>query len=147
MNPRPVLHLVSFLLMVLGAAMLSCVGVGWMHGDPASVLWGMALAAALTMAGGIVMWATTRHEMELSTRDGIGVVTFGWLAACLAGSLPYLLTQSTPAFVDALFETVSGLTTTGASIIPDPSLLPRSVLFWRALTSFFGGMGLSLIHI
>ncbi len=147
MNPRPVLHLVSFLLMVLGAAMLACVGVGWMHGDPASVLWGMALAAALTMVGGVIMWATTRHEMELSTRDGIGVVTFGWLAACLAGALPYLLTKSTPTFVDALFETVSGLTTTGASIIPDPSLLPRSVLFWRALTSFFGGMGILVLCV
>lgn len=147
MNPRPVLHLVSFLLMVFGLAMLVCAGVGWLHGDPAYSLWGIGMAALITTGGGIVMWAMTRHEMELTTRDGIGVVTFGWLAACLAGSLPYLLSQSTPHFLDALFETVSGLTTTGASIIPDPALLPRGVVFWRALTSFFGGMGILVLCV
>ena len=147
MNPRPVLHLVSFLLIVLGLAMACCVGIGWTQGDPAAALRGMAWASALTTLCGVVMWGTTRHEIELSTRDGIGVVTFGWVAACLVGTLPYLLTQSTPSFIDALFETVSGLTTTGASIVPDPGMLPRSVLFWRALTHFFGGMGILILCV
>ena len=147
MNPRPVLHLVSFLLMVLGLSMAFCMGIGWIHGDARDALIGMGRAAALTTAAGLALWATTRHEAELSTRDGIGVVTFGWLAACLFGTLPFLLTSSAPSFVDALFETVSGLTTTGASIIPDPGLLPRSVLFWRALTHFYGGMGILVLCV
>lgn len=147
MNPRPVLHLVSFLLMVLGVAMGVCVGVGWLHSDPSRALWGMGAAAGLTAGLGLLLWAGTREEIDLTTRDGIGVVTFGWLAACLVGTLPYLLTGSTPSFMDALFETVSGLTTTGASIIPDPALLPRSVLFWRALTHFFGGMGILVLCV
>jgi trk system potassium uptake protein TrkH len=147
MHPRPVFHLVSFLLMVLGLAMALCAGVGWIHGDPIAPLRGMALASALTILSGVLMWGTTRHEVELTTRDGIGVVTFGWVAACLGGTLPFLLTHSTPTFIDALFEVVSGLTTTGASIIPDPALLPRSVLFWRALTHFFGGMGILVLCV
>ncbi len=147
MHPRPVFHLVSFLLMVLGLAMGLCLGVGWMHDDPGLALKGMALASALTLLSGAVMWATTRHDVELTTRDGIGVVTFGWISACLVGTFPFLLTKATPSFLDALFEVVSGLTTTGASIIPDPALLPRCVLFWRALTHFFGGMGILVLCV
>lgn len=147
MNPRPVLHLVSFLLMVLGGAMALCLGVGWVHGDPTRALWGMGAAAGFTLAGGVALWAGTRGVIDLTTRDGIGVVTFGWLAACLVGALPYLLTGSIPSFLDAVFETVSGLTTTGASIVPDPALLPRGVVFWRALTSFFGGMGILVLCV
>lgn len=147
MHPRPVLHLVSFLLIVLGLAMALCTGVGWLLGDTAEVIRNMELSAAITLAFGVILWAITRNDIELSTRDGIGVVTFGWFSACLVGTLPYLLTGSTPGFTDALFEVVSGLTTTGASIIPDPALLPRSVIFWRALTHFFGGMGILVLCV
>lgn len=147
MNLRPVLHFVSFILLILGGAMAACAGVGWGMGDPPSALAGQAIAAATSLAVGLLLWATTRHRTEITGRDGIGVVTIGWLAASLVGTLPYMLTQSTPALLDAWFETVSGLTTTGASVLPDPSILPKGVLLWRALTHFFGGMGILVFCI
>ena len=142
MNLRPVFHFVSFILLVLGGAMAACAGVAWWMHDPSPAQRGLWTSSAISLLAGFVLWAITRHREEISGRDGIGVVTFGWLAASLIGTLPYLLTDSTSGVLDAWFETVSGLTTTGASVIPDPGVLARGVLLWRALTHFFGGMGI-----
>lgn len=147
MNLRPVFHLISFILLVLGGAMAVCAGCSSLMADPANVRGGLLAAAATTLGAGGVLWLLTRHNEELSGRDGIGVVTFGWLSAGLVGTLPYLWTASTPSFVDAWFETISGLTTTGASVIPDPGAIGKGVLLWRALTHFFGGMGILVFCI
>lgn len=147
MNLRHVFHLISFILLVLGGAIAVCAGCAYAMRDPVGSQRGLLWAAALTVATGLVLWATTRHREELSGRDGIGVVTFGWLTASVVGTLPYLLTGTTTGFIDAWFETVSGLTTTGASILPDPSSVAHGVLLWRALTHFFGGMGILVFCI
>lgn len=142
MKPRSVFHLISYVLIFLGFAMGVCWGVSYVMEDPWETQRGMALSFAAVIIVGLSVWSLTRHPPELSVRDGIGVVTFGWLSASLAGSLPFLLCDAVPSFVDALFETVSGLTTTGASIIADPDSTPYGILFWRALTHFMGGMGI-----
>ncbi len=142
MKPRSVFHLISYVLMFLGFAMGLCWGVSYVMEDPWETQRGMALSFAAVIIVGFSVWSLTRHPPELSVRDGIGVVTFGWLSASLAGSLPFMLCDAVPSFVDAFFETVSGLTTTGASIIADPDNTPYGILFWRALTHFMGGMGI-----
>lgn len=147
MKPRPVFHLISFLLLVLGAAMGLCAVVSLGLHDPWPVRRGLVAAALTTLATGGLLWLLTRHDEELTSRDGIGIVTFGWLAASLVGALPYLFTHATAGFLDAWFETVSGLTTTGASVIPDPAQLGKGVLLWRALSHFFGGMGILVFCI
>jgi len=147
MNLRPVFHLISFILLVLGGAIAVCAACSYGMNDPIAGRHGLLLAAAATLAAGSILWAATRHDEELSGRDGIGVVTLGWLTASLIGTLPYLLTATTHGFVDAWFETISGLTTTGASILPDPGLVAKGVLLWRAFTHFFGGMGILVFCI
>lgn len=101
----------------------------------------------VVIAGGILMVATKNHKKELNKREGYLVVSFGWIVMALTGTLPYLLTESIPSFTNAFFETMSGYTTTGASILNDIEALPEGVLFWRSLTHWIGGMGIIVLAI
>ena len=74
-------------------------------------------------------------------REGFAIVGFGWVLGSLFGALPYIFSGAIPGFVDAYFETVSGFTTTGATILLDIESLPRSILFWRSMTNWLGGYG------
>ena len=147
MNPRPVRYLISFMLIVLGAAIGLCTGVGWGMEDSGAALWGMGLASAVVVACGTVMLLLTRGPVTLSRKDGFAIVTFGWIAAALFGSLPYLFTGVITDPVAAIFETMSGFTTTGASVLTDLEALPRGLMFWRAMTHFFGGMGVLVLCV
>lgn len=135
------------MLMVLACAMLVCMGVAWGYDDPPEVRMALLWAATCVFLTGIVMWSVTRVPIELSRRDGFGIVTFGWLAAGLAGALPYLFSGVISQPASAVFESVSGLTTTGASVLTDLENIPRGILFWRALTHFFGGMGVLILCV
>ena len=83
-----------------------------------------------------------RNRARLSSRSGFLVVTLCWIIAALVGSLPFYISGAIPLYVDALFESMSGFTTTGASILSDIEILPRAILFWRSLTHWLGGMGI-----
>jgi trk system potassium uptake protein TrkH len=90
----------------------------------------------------------TRGDFEsVSTRDGFLMVSLGWLAVSLYGAIPFVLSGAIPSYVDAVFETMSGFTTTGASILTAIEPLPRSVLFWRSLTHWLGGMGIIVLTV
>ncbi|MGH2567832.1 MAG: TrkH family potassium uptake protein [Bacteroidota bacterium] len=84
---------------------------------------------------------------ELRVREGFAVVTFGWMIVPLFGSLPFLLSGAIPSFTDAYFETISGFTTTGASILTDVEKLPHGLLYWRSLTHWLGGMGIIVLSL
>ena len=99
------------------------------------------------LLGGLIMLVTRKHKKELGKRDGYIIVTFGWLFMSLAGTLPYIFTGAIPSFTNAFFETMSGYTTTGASILNDIEGLPESVLFWRSITHWIGGMGIIVLAI
>ena len=90
---------------------------------------------------------TRKHSKEMNKREGYIVVTFGWIVMSLSGTLPYVFTESIPQFTDAFFETMSGYTTTGASILNDIEAVPKGVLFWRSLTHWIGGMGIIVLAI
>ena len=94
------------------------------------------------------MWLiTTGAGKSLQTRDGFIIVTLGWLLFSLFGSLPFILSGTIPSYTDAFFETVSGFTTTGASILNDIESLPHSILFWRSITQWLGGMGIIVMSL
>jgi trk system potassium uptake protein TrkH len=93
------------------------------------------------------MLATRNHRKELNKREGYIVVAFGWIIMSLSGTLPYVMTGSVASFTDAFFETMSGYTTTGASVINNIEVLPYGVLFWRSLTHWIGGMGIIVLAI
>ena len=108
----------------------------------------ISLAGAITLfAGMLLMFVTRDHKKEIKKREGYIVVTFGWLFMSLSGMLPYLASGSIPEVTNAFFETISGYTTTGATILNDIEVLPKSILFWRSTTHWIGGMGIIVLAI
>lgn len=106
------------------------------------------LAGILTLIAGVItMGVTRRHKKEMNKREGYIVVAFGWIIMSLSGTLPYMLTESIPNFTNAFFETMSGYTTTGASILNDIEIIPKGILFWRSTTHWIGGMGIIVLAI
>ncbi len=147
MNVRAVFHLISFLPLVLGVSMLLCWLVGAQMDDPWSAQRAFALSAAISLLTGSVIWTTTRGAVDLNRRDGVGIVAFGWLLCTFLGALPFVLSKVTGTVADAWFESVSGFTTTGASVLTNLEETPRSILLWRALTQFLGGMGILVLCV
>ena len=108
----------------------------------------ITLAGAITLfAGMLLMFVTRDHKKEIKKREGYIVVTFGWLFMSFSGMLPYLASGAIPEVTNAFFETISGYTTTGASILPDIESLPKGILFWRSTTHWIGGMGIIVLAI
>ena len=106
-------------------------------GDAAAIAW----SVSITLIAGLILWFTNRVTAELRIRDGFAIVALGWTAMVLFGSLPFVLSGVCPSFTDAFFETMSGMTTTGATILTDIESVPRGVLFWRSLTHWLGVHG------
>ena len=100
------------------------------------------ITACLSFLLGTVLRFTTRHySKELYAKEGFLIVSLAWVSASLIGCLPFIISREIPSFADAFFETVSGFTTTGASIVPDVEKLSHGILFWRSFTHWIGGMG------
>lgn len=136
----------GLLLLCNGAFMLFAALVSWYYQD--GVTLEISAASLITMFSGILLMFFTRgHRKEIKQREGYIVVTFGWIFMALSGTLPYVLSESIPSFTNAFFETMSGYTTTGASILNDIEIVPKGVLFWRSLTHWIGGMGIIVLAI
>lgn len=147
MKLRPVLHLIAYVLCFIGLAEWLCWIIAWQAGDTAAAQQSLGWSGGIVLLMAGVLWTLTRGPIRLSQRDGFGIVTFGWIAAALAGSLPYLLSDVISSPVSALFETMSGFTTTGASVLTDLEELPRGILFWRSMTQWLGGMGVLILCV
>ncbi|HSJ84816.1 MAG TPA: TrkH family potassium uptake protein [Acidimicrobiia bacterium] len=108
---------------------------------------GIAMSAVITAIAGLAARRLVRRPTSISVREGFATVGLTWFVFSIFGALPYLLSGSIPLITDAVFETTSGFTTTGASILADPSVLPRGISFWRALTQWMGGMGVIVLGV
>ena len=102
---------------------------------------------SVLLVGVILMVSTRLHRKEMNKREGYMVVTFGWIVMAISGAVPYMVTDVIPTFTSAFFETMSGYTTTGATIINDIEIVPKGVLFWRSMTHWIGGMGIIVLAI
>jgi trk system potassium uptake protein TrkH len=147
MNKRAVFHLVSYMTLVIGVAIIGCAGVSYHYHEPVAVQMSLIYSGLIAMVFAGIVGFLTRGDINLSRRDGFGIVTFGWLSATLFGALPYVLSGVIPNPVSAIFETMSGFTTTGASVLTDLESIPRGIHFWRALTHWFGGMGVLVLCV
>lgn len=147
MNFRFILNIFGRVLILLGAFMLT--SIVWALVYKEEVVEELLVSSLITLVSGSVMYFLTLGNLkkELGLKDSYFTVTFTWVIISLFGTLPYLLTGAIPNVVDAVFETVSGFTTTGSSILVDIESLPKSVLFWRSLTHWIGGMGIIVLVV
>lgn len=146
LNYRIIFHFLGLLSLFNGGFMLLAALVSLIYKD--GVSFEIFLAGIVTSLIGLaVMISTRNHRKEMNKREGYIVVAFGWIVMSLSGTLPYLITESIPSFTNAFFETMSGYTTTGASILNDIEVIPKGVLFWRSLTHWIGGMGIIVLAI
>ncbi|MHC1787587.1 MAG: TrkH family potassium uptake protein [Christensenellales bacterium] len=145
MNKKLVLRLLGKLLAVELGLMLPALLVALFYGeDPLPFLYTL-LALALTCLP--LLHFTRSAQGDLHAREGFVVVGFTWVAWSLFGALPFMISGTAPWFWDALFETVSGFTTTGASVLPFVEGLPHGILFWRSFTHWVGGMGVLVLTL
>lgn len=146
LNYKIISHIMGLLLLCNGGFMLLASLVSWYYQD--GVTMQISIASLITMfTGTFLMFLTRGHRKEVKTREGYVVVTFGWIFMALSGTLPYVVSGAIPSFTDAFFETMSGYTTTGATILMDIESIPRGLLFWRSLTHWIGGMGIIVLAI
>jgi trk system potassium uptake protein TrkH len=145
MHLRSIFHLQGYLLTFCAAFMLTAIPWSFYYGEADWPY--LLLSAGITAGAGFLLLRFTRLTHELRVREGFAVVSFAWLLLSLFGTLPFLLTGAIPNFTDAFFETVSGFTTTGASILTDIEALPHGVLFWRSMTHWIGGMGIIVLTL
>ena len=104
-------------------------------------LWSFLGVMALCLAIGMLMKWRKPQNTTLYAREGFVIVAASWIMLSIMGALPFVLSGSIPHYIDALFETVSGFTTTGSSILSDVEALPKCMIMWRSFTNWIGGMG------
>jgi trk system potassium uptake protein TrkH len=149
MKFKIVLHTLGIILKFLGFLMLIPAFVGYYYSrhNPAEAASIMTFVYSflITSFTGIVLEYTNRNEEELKNRESFAIVAFGWLTAAVFGALPFLFSGMSP--VDALFESMSGFTTTGATIMTDIESHSRALLFWRCFIQWLGGMGIIMLFL
>ena len=143
------------MLVITGLSMLIPTVISWSFSEPD--LSGHLQSMIICLVVGIPFWLITRRSRALNSKDGFAIVSFAWLIVAFAGSLPFYLSGTIPNFTDAWFEAMSGVTTTGATIIGNPTTLPNlpsgiesmphGILFWRSFLQWIGGMGIIVFTI
>lgn len=146
LNFKIIFHFLGLLLLFNGSFMLIASLMSLIYDD--GITFEIFLAGMAVMLIGIFVMVNTRnHRKEMNKREGYIVVTFGWLVMALSGTIPYVFTETIPSFTNAFFETISGYTTTGATILNDIEAMPEGILFWRSLTHWIGGMGIIVLAV
>lgn len=146
---RSIVHLLGLLVAILGLTMLLPLAWSLWFDDGQIVTWTVSILTCLVLGGGA--WLVARRpNPEVYRREGLATVGLGWLLSGVVGALPFVLSGVLPDFHDAFFETVSGFTTTGSTVLRDIEAVGRaapSVLFWRSLTHWLGGMGVIVLFL
>ena len=145
-NPLFIIRILSTILFIETIAYLICLPVVAIYKEsPYAFIW----SATITLSLSVIFYFISREAdpNKFSNRDGFLSVTLSWVVFSLLGSLPYLISGTIPSFIDAFFESTSGFSTTGSSILKNVEILPYSILFWRSLTHWIGGIGIIVILI
>ncbi len=143
MNFRMIFKSIGSLLCVEAGCMLPSLLVALIYRqeDSFAFVWSIVITAA----AGLILRLIKSKTTDIYARDGFAIVALGWILVSAFGALPFIFSNTIPSVVDALFESVSGFSTTGASILRDIEALPRGVLFWRSFTHWMGGMGVLVL--
>lgn len=147
MNFKFVVHILGFLIMLTGLLMLAGIPFSIFYNDNDILV--LLFSGLITSAIGLFAYIFTNKNLDkdIGKREGYLIVTSGWFIMSLLGAIPFVISGYIPSFTDAFFETVSGFTTTGATILSDIEKLPHGLLFWRSMTHWIGGMGIIVLSI
>ncbi len=146
MNSKIILRVIGLLMFVEGAFMLLPMIISLIYGENDTM--GFAFSSGINvLVGAAIIWLTRKASRDIGKREGFIIVALVWIIFSFLGSLPYIFTGAIPSYTDAFFETMSGFTTTGSSILNDIESLPHGILFWRALTHWLGGMGIIVLSL
>ncbi|MBR6648988.1 MAG: TrkH family potassium uptake protein [Bacteroidaceae bacterium] len=140
-HPRVILRIIGLLLQLEAIFVALCIGVSVYYSE--NILYAyLYTIAALVGTGLLLTYIGYNKERNISRKDGYIVVTLCWIVFSLFGAMPYYISGYIPSITDAFFETMAGFTTTGASVVSDLDALPRSLVFWRIMTQWIGGLGI-----
>ena len=140
MNRRMILNTVGLMLKVEAVLLLLPAIAALIYAE--SCLWSILISAAISLAAGFALTLLSRPKTQvIYAREGFITVALAWVAVSAVGALPFYISREIPSYIDAFFETVSGFTTTGASILTNVEVMSRGLLFWRSFTHWVGGMG------
>ncbi|NIQ10291.1 MAG: TrkH family potassium uptake protein [Gammaproteobacteria bacterium] len=145
MNITLTLRILGALLLFLAIALLVPIPFSWFYSD--GVASSFLLSALISAGCGGILYSQFQSHKDLSVREGFAVVTFGWTFFAIFGALPFVVSGAIPSYIDAFFETMSGFTTTGSTILTDIEAVAPSLLLWRSLTQWLGGMGIIVLSL
>ncbi|MBS1259202.1 MAG: Trk system potassium uptake protein TrkH [Candidatus Scalindua arabica] len=147
MNIPLVLNTLGNLIILLSGILLIPFGVSLFYGTKEEI-WAFVISILASGIIGVALKYSLRPRSEdVTAREGLAIVTFWWVSCAFFGALPYWLSGACDNFCDSYFESMSGLTTTGASIFSDIEALPQGILFWRSMTQWLGGMGIVVFFV
>mgnify|MGYP006278815053 FL=1 len=145
MRIKVILNIVGGLLIMVGASLFLPVIVGFYYGEKEAI--DFLLLALLVLPVGFAISHFFRSPLDIRYQEGFAIVTISWVVISAVGALPFIMTDTLSNFADAFFESVSGFTTTGATVIMSLENVPQTVLFWRSLSHWMGGMGIIVMSM
>lgn len=145
MNHKMILNTAGLIVALEGGLLLLPTLCAVCYAEWRVALCFLATAVLAALVGGALVFLTRRRDRTIYAKEGFVIVALGWILLSAFGAIPFVLTGDIPAYHDAFFETVSGLTTTGASILTDIPAMSRGCLFWRSFTHWIGGMGVLVL--
>jgi len=144
---RLILNLIGFFLVAEGFFMLTAIPFSLYYHDGSA--YPFLFSFLITSGTGGIIWFLTRRKKKavITKREGYVIVSFAWVSISLFGTLPFIISGTIPSFTNAFFETISGFTTTGATILTDVEVIPQGIHFWRSMTHWIGGMGIIVLSV
>jgi trk system potassium uptake protein len=145
-NPLVIIRILSTILLIETISFFACIPVALIYKEPLyPFIWSSVITGILFL---ILRLLSENADMDkISNRDGYLAVTLSWIIFSVMGALPYLISGTIPSFINAFFESSSGFTTTGSSILTDVEIMPYSILFWRSFTHWIGGIGIIVLVV
>ncbi|MEG1929719.1 MAG: potassium transporter TrkG [Anaerovorax sp.] len=147
LNYRVIVHLAGYIILIISVSMMPSLLVSFIYHEPEGVHAFFVTIIPMIFLGILLVWASKPKSRKLRVRDGYAIVALCWILASLFGAVPFVVSGYIPHFIDAFFETCSGFSTTGSSILTDVEALPQGLLFWRSFTHWLGGMGILVFAI
>ena len=146
LNKKLIFHITGLLLMFNGLAMSLATITSYVLNDGffTELLFSTIL---VIFSGWILVLFFKKNSRKINKRDAYFIVIIGWLTMVFSGTIPYIVTDSIKTFPNIFFETMSGYTTTGSTVVNDVEALPKSIIFWRSITHWLGGMGIIVLAI